>query len=267
MKCLFWNIRGAGRARFLSSTRTSINNHSIDICVFFDPRVSADKAICIAHILGFSNYHLQEARGFSRGIWFCWNGDSTNLEIISLLSKLLLLLSLSKTNGGALTAVYGSSQAAIRRGLWSMIDMLTGNFERINLSWLLTGDFNDIISLTEKKGGNSTFTNTCFSNCIERIALMDLGFRGSKFTWVKSIIRTNSIRYRLDRDLCSATWKYLYPDSLVTHLLRFESNHNPLLVSLFSSHIPVKQLKPFRFFAMWIDHDDFGKMVADTWDN
>lgn len=81
-----------------------------------------------------------------------------------------------------LTIVYGSPQLAMRKSLWSLIDMLVGNFERLNMPWVLASDFNEITSFYEKIGGNMTFFNTGFGNCVRHNALIDLGFKGSQFT-------------------------------------------------------------------------------------
>lgn len=93
MKCLFWNIRGARRTSFSSSTRTLVKLNNIDICVFLNLE-QVDKAISIAKKLGFSNYHLEEAKGFSGGIWFCWNKNVTNLEIIFSTPQAVMWLSI-----------------------------------------------------------------------------------------------------------------------------------------------------------------------------
>lgn len=54
-----------------------------------------------------------------------------------------------------------------------------------NNAWLVGGDFNKILKFSEKFGGNGI--NHCrarlFLDCINYCRLIDLGFKGSKFTW------------------------------------------------------------------------------------
>lgn len=49
---------------------------------------------------------------------------------------------------------------------------------------MLTDDFNDIMNITEKKGGVIASTRKCnlFKDRIHECKLMDLGSSGSKFT-------------------------------------------------------------------------------------
>lgn len=49
-----------------------------------------------------------------------------------------------------LTAIYGSPVPAAREGLW---DYLGASRERHLASWMLIGDFNEILSPKEVKGG------------------------------------------------------------------------------------------------------------------
>lgn len=64
MKCLIWNVRGAGRACFTSSIKTLVSNHCVDIGLILEPSLSCDRAIKVAWKLCFKNIHLEEAQGF-----------------------------------------------------------------------------------------------------------------------------------------------------------------------------------------------------------
>lgn len=47
------------------------------------------------------------------------------------------------------------------------------------------GDFNEILSCTEKEGGSLRADRDmdAFRSCLDDCGLQDLGFRGSAFTW------------------------------------------------------------------------------------
>jgi hypothetical protein len=55
----------------------------------------------------------------------------------------------------------------------------------MNCGWMLAGDFNDIASPFEKKGGVINSSRKCakFVERINKCHLMDLGASGSKYTW------------------------------------------------------------------------------------
>lgn len=93
-----------------------------------------------------------------------------------------------------------------------------------------------------------------------------MSFTGGNFTWVSSMTSPNPIKIRLDRGLCNENWKYVHPDSFITYLPRINSDHNPLLLSLFTNHQLSPALKPFRFHLLWCDHPGFINPVKGTWE-
>lgn len=56
------------------------------------------------------------------------------------------------------------------------------------LPWCIVGDFNDIISVEEKRGGQAHPRRLMegFSEAISDCGLQDLGFTGDIFTWERS---------------------------------------------------------------------------------
>lgn len=68
---------------------------------------------------------------------------------------------------------------------------------------------------------------------------------------------------RLDRAICNKEWLACALNSLVRHLHRLKSDHRPILVSTTSIASP-KVNRPFRFFASWLIHPEFGSLVRDS---
>ena len=115
------------------------------------------------------------------------------------------------------------------------------------------GDFNEIVSSDEKRGGRGCFSKIGFSDWISDNRLLDMGFIGE------------DVWERLDRGLCSMEWRSLYAEGFVRHLPRTSSDHCPIMLSLHSTHVPRNSFKPFRFEAMWMKHKDFGELVRHRW--
>lgn len=71
-----------------------------------------------------------------------------------------------------------------------------------NDSWLIGGDFNELLLASEKFRENSINNDmaTIFRDYLNHYNLIDLGFRGSKFTWsnMRYKHRQNLILERLD---------------------------------------------------------------------
>ncbi|GMY24153.1 hypothetical protein FCV25MIE_19395 [Fagus crenata] len=59
-------------------------------------------------------------------------------------------------------------------------------------------------------------------------------------------------------------WKLLYPEAIVHHLPRVNSDHYPLLLKLDTPPPPPRD-RPFRFQPMWLSHPDFSGIDRDAW--
>lgn len=84
--------------------------------------------------------------------------------------------------------------------------MLRGHASSSCDPWLVLGDFNEICSVEEKKGGASVDTSVClrFKGVIDSCKLIDLGSTGPRFTWRGSQVGSYSrVFKRLDRALCN----------------------------------------------------------------
>ncbi|KAL5785608.1 hypothetical protein ACOSQ2_008000 [Xanthoceras sorbifolium] len=57
----------------------------------------------------------------------------------------------------------------------------------------------------------------------------------------------------------------MFPEGFVRHLPRINSDHCPIVLNLYSAHIPNNSLKPFRFEAMWSSHAEYSGLVSNCW--
>lgn len=138
-------------------------------------------------------------------------------------------------------------------------------YDHYKCPWLLAGNFNEILSSSEKFGGRVINLNRSnqFLNCLNYCNLIDLGFKGSRYTWTNNHKCGSTILERLDRCLANFDWNVLFPNSLVTHLPRTHSDHCPLLLNLLGK--PSPSTKPFRFETIWTSHPDLRPMIKNIW--
>ncbi|XP_028089245.1 uncharacterized protein LOC114289680 [Camellia sinensis] len=129
------------------------------------------------------------------------------------------------------SAIYASPHFNLRRDLWDNLKLFADNH---NFSWLIVGDFNEILSNADKFGGRAInpYRSQRFKSCIDHCGLMDLGFSGPCFTWTNLRQASGIIRERLDRALCNNDWHLLHPDTTIFHLPRIHSDHCPILLNL-----------------------------------
>lgn len=100
-----------------------------------------------------------------------------------------------------------------RKTLWQHLMDFSSNLE---LPWVLIGDINNMLNVDDKLGGLSINPTRirAFREYIDVCKVMDLGFRGPKFTWTnKHPNWHNNIKERLDRSLINAERKIPFSSS------------------------------------------------------
>ena len=127
--------------------------------------------------------------------------------------------------------------------------------------WVLIGDLNVIARANERRGGaaNRSGVSRIFVDWLQQSGLLDLGFVGPRFTW-----KRGSLYQRLDRALCNTQWRLKFLKAVVRHLVRYQSDHRPLLLDFFSL-VPNQRDRPFRFIQAWMTHADYRDFVAMNW--
>ena len=80
------------------------------------------------------------------------------------------------------TGFYGHPETSKRGESWRLLEELS---TRSNLPWLYMGDFNEILHLGEKVGGNLRPEGQMrsFREAVNRCNLRDMGYIGAAFTW------------------------------------------------------------------------------------
>jgi hypothetical protein len=69
---------------------------------------------------------------------------------------------------------------------------------------------------------------------------------------------------KLDRVLVNEKWNLTFPLSEARFLSSGMSDHSPMVVKVARNDQNIK--KPFRFFDMWMDHEEFMPVVKKVWD-
>lgn len=126
-----------------------------------------------------------------------------------------------------ITFVYGEPDHTQRQRVWNEIREKVGDRTE---PWLLTGDFNDIIDASEKKGGpprpEGSFVE--FRTFMSECDLYDLRYSGNFLSW-RGKRNEHLVRCRLDRAMSNSTWAEEYPSGR-SEYLKFEgSDHRPII--------------------------------------
>ncbi|KAL2471166.1 DNAse I-like superfamily protein [Abeliophyllum distichum] len=156
-----------------------------------------------------------------------------------------------------ITAVYAKCSVNIRRELWSA---LIQSAEKLDMPWLIGGDFNAILNRDERVGGNSPDRRSMedFSSMILECGVEEVNCN-SQFTWSNGIMWE-----KLDRILVNYQWSAAYDGFKTEALNRDTSDHCPIL--LHCSPLSTTPKSSFRFQSMWCQHDKLLEMIKQNWD-
>ncbi|KAL4310509.1 hypothetical protein GQ457_01G020120 [Hibiscus cannabinus] len=163
--------------------------------------------------------------------------------------------------------MHGRSESALKKHNWALIDRLR---DASPLPWLLGGDFNEILTFSEKQGGNrkSHHQLTDFFECLLRNDLADCKPSRGWFTWMKSGSRTMPIREWLDRFIADNAWFLTFPKFRAWSDYSPNSDHHFILLDTVAPpHAPEARGKDsiFHFDDCWAREPDCISMVHSLW--
>ncbi|KAK1393640.1 hypothetical protein POM88_012696 [Heracleum sosnowskyi] len=168
------------------------------------------------------------------------------------------------------TGFYGNLVPNLRKYSWELLSRIRRNFKG---AWLVAGDFNEIVSTTEKHGGGdrSPIAMSRFREVLDYCKLIDFADVKSEFTWCKGR-GSNVIMERLDRCLCDEEWFKLFPDANVSLLEWGGSDHRPVLINLYlhnkGAKIGNKERKTrFHFEEAWCSDSKCKNIIDNIWLN
>ncbi|XP_054782099.1 uncharacterized protein LOC129289366 [Prosopis cineraria] len=218
--------------------------------------------------LGFDSMEIVPSVDCSGGLIATWKSQLMNIVVLRKDRQFLHLRCSAEGQPDFLcTVVYALPHSNFRDVLWTKLCNLSSS---IVDPWLVCGDFNDILSINEQIGGSGVgILNRCrwFQERLERCRLTDLGSTGPKYTWRGPCVRGFSRLYeRLDRALANNAYLGHFPNCTVQVLARTQfSDHNPILIKLSNEEPLGRGLKPFRFEATWLTHENFNNFLKESW--
>ncbi|EEF46527.1 conserved hypothetical protein [Ricinus communis] len=160
------------------------------------------------------------------------------------------------------TFCYGEPTKEFREEVWKRISSLK---PPPHSSLVCVGDFSSIVSPSEKKGGRRPDDKQLqlFSDFVNRNELIDVGFKGTMYTWSNKQLGDKCVMERLDRALASLEWRCQFPNAQIIHEYMLGSDHHPLVLMEQAGSFSKKRL--FRFEEKWKLRDRCKEVVEDCW--
>lgn len=174
-----------------------------------------------------------------------------------------------KNGSWRFTGFYGNPEVDKRFHSWNLLEKL---YENEDTPWIVGGDFNEIISNEEKSGGarRNDIQMESFRNVINSCKLLDVGYRGGKYTCRRGKSKDKRILERLDRMLVNQAMEMSSSDLIVKHLSFLSSDHRSLLVSWNFKDEAVSNRrfgKLKRFEEGWLKIREAEEIVKNSWIN
>ena len=184
MSSISWNCRGLGNSRVVRSLCDLVKSHHPRILFLMETLVHEMKIEELRIKLGFSGKFAVNIIGHSGGLAMLWD-SSLSCSISGFSNNHIDLIITESTGDCRLTGYYGFPECHRRRASWTLLRALA---IRSSLLWVFIGDFNDLLSPSDKKGGvaHPNWLFHGFHGALTDCSLNELFLHGYGFTWERS---------------------------------------------------------------------------------
>ena len=228
MSTLSWNCRGLGNHRTVQALRSTVEKE-VPILVFLMetkiPRKQQHKMKEIQNSIGFTQGLIVPSEGRSGGLALLWKPETfVNIRGYSKWFIDAEVVCGNVQGSWRFTGFYGQPDTSKREETWQILEA----FGHSNvLPWLCIGDYNEILSNSEKLGGQLRPTRQMdrFREIVDLCQFRDLGYTGARYTWSRHFENGDSVWARLDRALANEEWMRKFANARVVHISTIESDH------------------------------------------
>ncbi|XP_074291884.1 uncharacterized protein LOC141618698 [Silene latifolia] len=194
-------------------------------------------------------------------IWILWKNNKVDIEVLDMGAQYMHLnvKDLNTDQCFRATFIYAFNKVEERASLWQ--DLI-----RLNVigPWIVLGDFNNVMYANERLGKMVKDDEMVpFQSTVNRCDLHDMKSTGSFFTWNNKQPNATRVFSRIDRVLVNGAWLNWNIDWNAHYHPEGDFDHCPCIISCGENFVGKK--KAFKFFNMWVKVEDFGKVVADSW--
>ncbi|XP_075099151.1 uncharacterized protein LOC142176016 [Nicotiana tabacum] len=160
-----------------------------------------------------------------------------------------------------LTVVYARNKVQKTAILWHDLQQVRG---KIQVSWLISGDFNNVL-ITANRLGQPVTTNEVqeFKQCIDNMQLTPLRTKGCFFTWCNKQNENDRVYSKIDWAFGNFNWTKDYRHVEADFLEPRVSDHSPIIVQIWKRK--TIHPKPLNLYIVTMDHKDFRPMVDRIW--
>lgn len=259
MIILTWNICGIAN----DTSRNMIRRHCLDfmpdLVGIIEPRVQFShhiqsfwEALRLAPI-------CQNDRGSRLSNIWVFARDTMNVQMIFSNSQCVVcsFCKIIKRGRLRLFMVLILTLSVIRY-IWAVLDAIEGPL-------MCIGDFNAVCGAHERRSTVMPQQIACrdFENFILKRELLEVVTTGLFYSWSSRRLLPEHVESKIDRALIDQEFMDMWDSVVANLLLRNCSDHSPLIAKCLQNNFSGP--RPFRFWNMWTDHENFKVVVNSSW--
>ena len=208
---------------------------------------------------------MVDSLGKSGGLALLW-GEEVEVEIINFNQCHINGVMKTSTYEAPwkFTKFYEHPDLTKRDEAWNLFKFLSKLTPNL---WFCIGDFNETMSPSKKWGGKGRPNQQMrqFQANLEQCELLDLGYKGPKFTWTNCREGNEFIKERIDRGTANIGWCDMYLDVEVVVETSSTSDHVVLEVWLNGRLKRTAKSRGFQFEAQWALEQGFNEEITRAW--
>lgn len=262
MKTLSWKCRGLGQTATVPALCELVRVRNPDVIFLFETLSFSVRLEALRVKLKFDFCLSLDCIGHSGGITVLWRSN-TNVSVLGYSRNHIDLL-VSDLNGNwRLTGFYGFPERGRRRLSWNFLQNLASQSD---LPWACIGDFNNLLSSSEKRGRveHPQWLFRGFREAVADCHLIDIPLKGYPFTWSWGRDHNNVVEERLDRAMGNPSWHSRFPNAILHNLIAPRSDHNPILLDTDPRWVRARR-NSFHFDNRWLMEGDLKNVVNKCW--
>ncbi|XP_074287958.1 uncharacterized protein LOC141613120 [Silene latifolia] len=214
----------------------------------------------------FNNWCISTNNGYhnSGRIWILWDPKIFRIQFLEYNSQFIHMKVETVVSRSVfyLTMIYAFNNIHERASLWDHLRRIAG---LVDGPWAIAGDFNCVLSATERVGGNIPNAEIePFRTCVLGCGVVDIPAIGSLFTWNNKQRPEDRIYSRIDRFMTNQVWSDHFPDLYANFLPEGMLDHTPCLIS---SSTQSQKARSFKYYNMWGASKDFLPTIKCCWSN
>ncbi|OMO80770.1 reverse transcriptase [Corchorus capsularis] len=163
-----------------------------------------------------------------------------------------------------MSCIYGHPELQKRQDVWNQVIQFSTSIPE-NENWLILGDFNQVLSSSDKLSNTSHSLQGAESlrECLDICNPSEVAAKGQHFTWTSNREEEIITWERLDRAFANPAWFRSFSDAVLTNLPLTVSDHGLMILQLEKSeHF---RRRPYRFEWMWTTHPGCKEEIKKAW--